>query len=218
MIDGWDVSLTLLTLLLLALIIYQGRFFVRMNQKRSFSFLNEFPYEMTQQLPSKMYLPFLIVGGLFSLSYMILGFMLFPFPDVTMNLLLLISWALTGVFMFALFIIDMKLIKVHLLLDTLFIGTSILNHVLLGTLFLLTPYGTYAIGYVLASYLLALFPLALALNPKLKQWAKMEEQMDSTMEVVFVRPKYFVLAYTEWLLILSNIVFIIYALIVQWIH
>lgn len=218
MIDGWDVGLAILTPFLLALILYQGRFFYQVQQKRKYSFLNEFPYEMTQQIPPKMYQLFLVLGGLFSLSFMSLGFFLFPYPDVTMNLLLLISWGVTGVLLFGLFMIDMKIIKVHLMLDTLLIGVSVLNYVLLGTLFLLTPYGTYHIVYVIISYAFALFPLAIALNPKLKHWAKMDEQVTSQMEVVIVRPKFFVLAYSEWLLILSNMILMVYALIVQWIH
>lgn len=215
MIDGYDISILIMTLFLSVVLIYMGVFFFRFQQKRKFSFLQEFPYELTTTIPVKMYPIYVGVGGLFSLGYMSMGFFLFPYPSVAMNLLLLISWALTGMLLFLMFIIDMKEIKVHLLLDTLLFALSVLNYLLLATLMLITPYGNYPMPLIIIGYVLALFPLAVALNPKLKSWAKMDEQLDSQMAVVYVRPKAFVLAYSEWLLFLSNILFLILAFIVQ---
>ena len=48
-----------------------------------------------------------------------------------------------------------------------------------------------------------LFAFLLTMNPKLKHWEQLDRTINDNGEAVLMRPKYFVLAYTEWLLIFN---------------
>lgn len=59
------------------------------------------------------------------------------------------------------------------------------------------------------SFVYMLIALLILVNPKMKDWAKMEKKVDEKGEATYTRPKRFVLPYSEWaiylLLVLSNI-------------
>lgn len=61
------------------------------------------------------------------------------------------------------------------------------------------------------SYLLAFFALLLALNPRLSKWSMMDKIEQQDGSIIVLRPKIFVLAVTEWLLILLNVLIMINA-------
>ncbi len=66
---------------------------------------------------------------------------------------------------------------------------------------------------VIALFLIVLLSVAVLLNPKLKDWGKMEKVTKNDGSVGYVRPKRFILPYSEWALLLmaflSNILIIV---------
>ena len=57
-----------------------------------------------------------------------------------------------------------------------------------------------ALVSLIISSLVTTFHAIMILNPKLSHWADMEDQKKEDGTIIKVRPKYFVLAYSEWLL------------------
>jgi len=99
------------------------------------------------------------------------------------------------------FLFPMINIKTHLFFDYILFAFAFLCFVSIGFIdvFIFNnkkdPY--YLIIGIL-SFLISLILLILIINPKLKNWAKLDESVNSDGEKIFIRPKFFVLAFTEW--------------------
>jgi hypothetical protein len=62
-------------------------------------------------------------------------------------------------------------------------------------------------------FILALFAAFLLLNPGLKKWDKMDKVAKADGTISYVRPKRFVLAYSEWALYFANVACDVLALV-----
>lgn len=93
--------------------------------------------------------------------------------------------------------------KPHIFSFTFFGGTSVLGAVVACILFCnhagIDP--TLSIVFALLSGLLGLILLGLLLNPKLSHWAELHATVEADGAIVTSRPRPFVLAFTEWLMI-----------------
>jgi hypothetical protein len=55
--------------------------------------------------------------------------------------------------------------------------------------------------------------MSIMVNPKLANWAKLESSVDESGAIVEKRPKYFVLAFSEWLVVLTGVVSSVLAIV-----
>jgi hypothetical protein len=100
--------------------------------------------------------------------------------------------------------VPLKLLRTHLICSTFLIGASFLNFAALGFTFLdfynLFKNNVIFVVFSIFSFVIALFYFLLVMNPKLTSWAKVEKA-EQNGKTIYKRPKYFVLAFTEWLCI-----------------
>lgn len=64
-------------------------------------------------------------------------------------------------------------------------------------------------------FIFLFFLFLLLMNPKLNTWAKVETKQNPDGTVTAIRPKYFVLAFTEWLTLFSSIILLILTFILH---
>ena len=168
---------------------------------------NTFPYEINYQvkfLDNIFVNIFLILSLVSSIGY----FIFFDIKNIYgVNLVIVISGILLAILIFFLFFADLKYLRFHLLLLVL---TAIAAFVL--------PAGVAILGFIhyqadhsdifsliifIISALLALFIFGVMMNPKLNFRLEMDKEIDKNGNEKLVRPKYFVLAFSEWIFIFS---------------
>ena len=74
--------------------------------------------------------------------------------------------------------------------------------------------GSLVMAIVNALYCLFIF--ILMINPRLSHWAELKEERNDDGTVKYVRPKVFILAFIEWLLILSSPILMLLSLVTQY--
>lgn len=177
----------------------------KLKQRRNYSFLNEFPYELTQGVGSHFvtYIHALIL--LFTVCFVLFGFYVVEFPSFFAGLMLLVSWTITGFLSYLVFVIKFTSVKRHLLVSASLLIFTLINGIMHGLYLQFSPVYTTNYLFPIISYVLAFLTLLLGLNPRLGKWSYADkiEQQDGT--VIILRPRIYILAATEWALILINI-------------
>lgn len=189
----------------------------RRKQSVPFNFWNSLPFELTQG-SDKNYRP--IHLGLIFLSFG--SFILFPFmvlPPSAANayysIIIYVMMTLSGLIMSLLFIINMNNYRLHILAVALLFASTIGESVGLCLYLLFSPFGPFPKILAFLALIPGVLALLLAVNPKLAKWPIMDkrELQDGTLEIL--RPKRFVLAYTEWGLIILNLLFVLYFFVIS---
>ncbi len=182
----------------------------RLKQNHNYSFRNQFPFELTQGVGANNNIYIHILVLFFTISTVIFGFyrIAYPLADFS-GLTFLISWTATSFVIYLIFITKFASVKRHLLVSSLLFILTIINGVMMGLYLQRSPALIQSPVPSIISYGLAFIALLLAVNPKLSRWSMMDkyEQQDGT--IIVLRPKLFVLALTEWVLILLNILIMI---------
>lgn len=184
----------------------------RMKQKRDYSFRNEFPFELTQGVGSAFIRYMHVLVLFFAIMLVFFGFYLIEYPLAHFSgLIFLVSWSLTAFLIYLVFIVKFTSVKRHLIVSSLFFLLTVLNGLMFGLYLQYSPVYMQEKAYTIISYILSAFALLLALNPKLSRWSYMDkiEQQDGT--IIMLRPRYFILALTEWSLIAINILIMLNA-------
>lgn len=203
-------SIIFLIISLISLLIYYKK---ESNQK--YSFKNCFPYELNHKSSNN----FIIIGKIImivSWFFLTIFYIVFPIHrDKLGNLQILVSFTnvvgIIGIILVAtIFIIDTKNVKKHLIIDVLFFT---ITFVLTGSVsfmgfwtLLESPSSNIDIKKIVCSSfacLLLILQILLIFNPKLKNWHKLDKQYQDDQSVIYIRPKWFVLAYSEWSFIFS---------------
>lgn len=194
-------------------IIFFTVFFVssRIKYNRRFSqkydLRNMFPYELNYE--SKFQDNFIgnITFILMVLSHV--GVFVFSMDTLIQSTLAfnLVAALLTSITTLLILFVPLKLLKTHLICTTLFIISTFLSFASIGYTTLnfssLLNYN-YLIILAIISFAFALVVFGIIMNPKLTMWAK-AEKLEVDGQVVYKRPKYIVLAFSEWLCILLNL-------------
>lgn len=183
--------------------------------KERYSFLNMFPYELSYHNQGRLllfYRLFLYVYAAFSLTpALLLISKYFNYPSFLSYLALIGGiFVISAISFLTLHIIQAKFVRLHSLVATSYFASSVLSAGA-SSIFLINLYlsnnGTQPVflflGIVVA--ILGLFILAIMVNPRLRDWAKMNSQQNEDGTVVIVRPRIFVLALSEWLVIGLNL-------------
>ena len=182
------------------------------DKKANYSFLRNFPYEIPQieAKVSKFYKVFIFIFA---------GLCFAPILDIVPNIAIfgdmgifaiVIScvYGLAGLSIVALHMFEAKFVKVHSIVVTCLLAFSLLANALTAvysgvTYKVMSKFGegrVVSIVLLAFSALLALAIIVLAVNPKLKNWAKLDVSEENGEKKVS-RPHVFILALTEWLAI-----------------
>ena len=215
----WIVSVSLLVVSFAGIVI-SALMFAKPVDEYKFSFMRMFPFEVgrTAENNRKFYsfFVYLFAGLCFAPLVIIVGGKSDLNALKPMSILTTCALGLGGLCFIFLNIFDVTHVKPHLSLFTVFAALVILSG---GLIFArgMTGYKIYLdhnhqeIIFLVTEILAGLsvvITLLLLVNPKLRLWAKLDN-VDGT----YKRPKYFVLAYSEWglltLLFFNELVFFV---------
>lgn len=220
----WVIFLIIYILVFLGLAVF--RFINDKNAKDdNFSFLRNFPSEMIAYHPSseKIYRIILYVFAGFCFSPVLVVVPLIKeFGDLAWIAIFAgCVFGLEGIVFAGLHLFEPKYIKTHSLLATIFIVLGFFSSALTA-LYSFLSYNVYARfneGSILSiicgvfAIIFALTELIIAVNPKLKDWIKLNKITNNDGSISYSRPKIVSLAFSEWLtaliLFLSEIIFFI---------
>lgn len=182
------------------------------DRKRMFSILTDFPYEMMPKNRKNYALIFL--AGYFFLSLLTNVSMFINFYDYapTITGLLIISAFLTLSYAF----FNLRIHKLTASLEKSHLGrffvmglTLILLTSINGIIFINVSRGvkfeTLVFVLSIIMFVIALAVAIILVNPRLKTWAKLEKVVDEDGASSLKRPKPFVLAFSEWIVIFLGV-------------
>ena len=193
--------LFLIIFVLFSILNYKNRF------KMNYDLRNHYPYELNYEM---------------------------KFSDNLVGNLAICLFAISGIAFYTLF--DMKYTNGFLLFDL--IAGSIYSLVLIFHLLVvligvvlsflipfsnaMTLFNAYKAKEEVGALVLAIFNVTYCLiiffmmmNPRLSHWADLKEEKDKDGTIKYVRPKYFILAFIEWGLILSSPLLMVMSLFTQ---
>ena len=205
----WIISVVLL-IVSFGGIVLSALLFTKPVDEHKFSFMRVFPFEALKikENSGKFYsfFTYLFAGLCFSPLLIIVG----QESDLSalnpLSILITCCLGLAGLCFIFLNVFDVTHVKPHLSLFVVFAGLIILSGALIFSRGM-TAYNTYAdhghkeIVFLLTEILAGLsviYSLLLILNPKLRSWAVLDN-----VDGEYKRPKRFVLAYSEWGLLLA---------------
>ena len=183
-------------------ITYKDRF------KHNYDIRNHFPYEFNYESNFK---DNLLGNACFMISAVSLAIFYSTF-DMDKNNGLYIAAFICGVLntisLIMMIFLPLKMLKHHLLLVAMAVTFSFLSPFFIALNGVLS-YNAYPDGIKLVPAIIGvvdcLFIVILFINPRLNKWASLEKKENEDGSISYVRPKIFVLAFTEWLLILNNL-------------
>ena len=183
------------------------------DRKRMFSILTDFPYEMMPKKGIKNY-ALIFLAGYFLLSLLTNVSMFINFYDYapTITGLLIISAFLSLAYAF----FNLRIHKLTASLEKSHLGrffvmglTLILLTSINGIIFINLSRGSKleTLVFVLSiiMFVIALAVAIILVNPRLKTWAKLEKVVDEDGASSLKRPKPFVLAFSEWIVIFLGV-------------
>ena len=178
--------------------------------KNQYDLRNYFPYELNYESKFADNLfgnLSLIMSMAFSLALFALGLSYFKTNGYL--LVVMIAGALYSVFVALINFIPLKYLKTHLIFTIILFIVAFLTPGSAG----LTAFNIYQqnneiypIVVMSVAALVALFVFGLIMNPKLSLNIKMNVATDENGNEYYVRPKYIVMAFTEWMLIFGLII------------
>ncbi|MDY0345914.1 MAG: hypothetical protein RBR44_05120 [Bacilli bacterium] len=209
----WIASLVILIIAFMGMLLF-GFSNYQETFKAKFSILNMFPYELSYHNQGKFlifYRFFLYIYVAFSISPALLMISkYYHFPGYVSYLIMIgILFVIAAITLLTLHIIQAKFVRLHTLLATTFFSVSILASgavsIILINLYIsnnLVDTKLLLIGIIEA--MLGFAVLLIMLNPRLRNWAEMNSKTNEDGTVVIERPRFFILAFSEWLVIFIN--------------
>lgn len=104
-----------------------------------------------------------------------------------------------------------KYVKPHIIFDTIYFALTFIESGMLS-IFIIATYKNYDVFHLVIGILIGLISvisLIISINPKLKSWAELESVRNEDGTATVIRPKWFVLAASEWIMLLMNVIFIL---------
>lgn len=212
---SWIVSVAILLVSFFS-IVFTAKFLAKPVDEFKVSFLRMFPFEIvkTSENNSKFYSfsTYLFSGMCFSPIIVIVESTTKLVNLNPLSILIACIFGLAGLCFVFLNIFDVTHVKPHLSIFGLFSSLTLLGGILVTVrgfigydIFL--KHGTKEFLFLVSSILselVVVFVLILILNPKLRNWAKLD-QIDGK----YVRPKRFPLAYSEWGMLIALFLIVI---------
>lgn len=204
---SWFLALSIAPLLLLVLFLVLGFRIHKIETKSSFSLLTMFPFEFLSGPQGKRkatVTAFYFYAALdaFAGAYLLLTLNKHTFL-LALAIVLLIVALLKDVAMAAMGLISAYSPKAHLLCFVVYSGLSVLEAAVAAISFanLTSIDNSLALGFCVAMVVLGGLSFLLLINPRLSHWGELRSEMDENGDITTFRPKPFVLAFSEWLLI-----------------
>ena len=176
---------------------YKARF------KKSYHLRSHFPYELNYHGRYKDNIYGNLIYALFVIAIVV--FLIF-FNNAYSNgylIFALIGGAITLVCLSALVYIPIDQLRIHMIV----VALAFISSLMFSFAIVLAAYFKYkdnssvpALVSLIFSSVVTVIYAILILNPKLTHWAEMDDRVNEDGTVSKVRPKYFVLAYSEWAL------------------
>ena len=210
------ISTACLSIIFFGLFLYLSSINYKKRFSNKYNIKNMFPYEFNFESSFKDNLYgniALIISALTSLLFFV-----FACRGTTNGavIFLLISGALASALYPFVAFVNVKYLKLHLAVDIIYF---------LAVFMTLCSSGIVAFAYYRAwddldpvcltffiiAMVFALVFFVILLNPRLTTWAKLNEEKQPDGTVIYVRPKYFPLAFTEWLAFFFHFIAIVIA-------
>lgn len=175
---------------------------------QSYDLRNHFPYELNYE--SRFKDNFIGNLSVLLMSVSMICFYIF-FDTKHVNgyyIWVMISGIITAFSTLSIVFIPLKHLKTHLLITTAMIIFSFATPfgiALSNAIHFSSTNSAVSLTLSIVAAVICLFIFILIMNPKLSKWANLEQQKSPDGTVTYVRPKFFVLAFTQWLLIFSAI-------------
>ncbi len=186
-------------------VILFGTLNYKMTYQKKYSFLQNFPYEFNDNIRMKLRPLMIILYGTF--IAVLASFYIYVFKDLgyTIYKIEIALGALVSLLTLVLFMVRILTDQIHVILSSIYFAMSTIHTAFLGYANLV--FNIYVINDALPYLLFALclIQLILIFNPKLKKWMNLETD-ENGMEI---RPKIFILAFTEWLFLFINVLQVI---------
>lgn len=199
---GWFIGLSIVSTIFLVFYVLASRKVYVNRFKKNYDFRNYFPYEFNYESPFSIN----IIGnialimacsasiGLFAMSSVKIfnnGFIIYG----------LISGIVYSLLIVAINFIPLKTIKLHMVFLAFFILASFATPAAFG-LAAFNVYQntkeTYPLVLFIVAAVIALFYFGVGMNPKLTLNIKAEVETDDKGNEVYIRPKFIVIALSEW--------------------
>ena len=206
---SWIISVSILFVSFLG-IVFTAKFLAKPVDKYNVSFMRMFPFEIvrTAENYGKYYSfsSYLFAGMCFSPIIVLVGSSTKLSNLYPVSILISCILGLAGLCFVFLNIFDVTHVKPHLTLFGIFALLTLLSSSLVTTRGFVAfdvyrKHGTSEVLFLISaslSALIAFFVIFIIMNPKLKTWPKLD-QVDGE----YVRPRRFVLAYSEWAILLA---------------
>ena len=188
-----------LIILCLGAFILLGRSSFKQQEKTDYHFSNRFPFELLNAFPAPFALlaKLLVIAG--SFGFIVFGFFAFPFPNLYQAIFVMVGFLLSGLLWIGLLITDMRYIKLHLLMASLYFVMVAFTSAAVAYFAWTSPYDLFHPALPFVAGALSLAELVIAFNPRLKRWETLEAVAQKDGSVTYERPKRFVLPFSEWL-------------------
>lgn len=214
---GWSIAVLVPWFILLLLALCCGLKAHRMEFRRGYSFLTEFPFEMFRgggayRHASRAF--FYAFCAWDALAHVLpLVFLDFHPSLLSVAVLYLILGIAKNVLLALMGSIPAYEFKPHLLTFSIFGGISVLTSIMSMLFFInrasvnegIAVTFAFVCGVIGLAFLLAL------VNPKLSKWTKLDAVVDADGVVTTTRPKPFPLAFTQWLMVLFSLLLTLFA-------
>jgi hypothetical protein len=214
--------MTFFTLSLVAVVLFAtcylsfGLFAQKKLAHQEYSFRQYFPFELTNNLGNNYKITLYVLEGLTLLSSLLpAGYALsltsnFGTNERTFLILVELVSLLPALAFLFLSLVNMYYPKQHLSLYFVLGAGEILKDGMFGYYFVnayrLVNNGGVLLAIAIILFAFALLAVFLLLNPALKRWDRMDKVAKNDGTVSYVRPKRFILAYSEWALYFGNLI------------
>lgn len=204
---GLSIGLVSSSLLFFVAFLLFGIFYYKKRFSVPYDLRNTFPYEINYQtkfLDNILVNVFLILSLVSSIGF----FAFFDIKNIPGVILVpMIGGILLSICIFFLFFADLKYIRFHIIILIL---SAISAFVLASGVALVGFHkfqndnsDIYSLIISIIAALAGLFIFGVMMNPKLNFRLEMKKAVDVNGKEILVRPKYFVLAFSEWIFIFS---------------
>lgn len=201
---GLSLGLALSSIVLFFLFIFVAINAYKKRWNMKYDIRNTFPYELNyQQRFTDNILPNAILTMAVATSIGLYAF--FDIRNLSgIGIVILVCGLLASIISFFMFFLDIRFIRFHIVLFTLYAITTFGTAAGIAVLCYQKYQNTLNVYYLvicLLSAVIALFGFGLIMNPKLTFHLQMQKAVGPDGKETLVRPKFFVLAISEWLML-----------------
>lgn len=181
--------------------------------KTNYLFHHHLPYELNEKetLHGQLFSSQKVLFFFFIVSLFAYWETMFVFPGLPISYLLLL---LMVIFLFSsvsVLIIHPKQIEIYLMMVTLYLVSYMAVLFLASYITFTSPYTQFHSFLPWITLIQGIVVILLIMNPSLKRWAILEKVNSSSNEKpLYRRPTFFVMAYTQWLLLANVILWVIF--------